>query len=357
MKKIGFLVYDYSKRGGLNEVVKNLSNELVDSYEIHIMSLIQEKENPYYMDERIKYKAFSKKEERLRQMRRSLKRPLAQYVKDHKLDIVILEGDYPGFIGSSLRFTSKAQIIFHEHGSLMSQWDRKDIVFIRFISSFFAHKTVVLTQRNKEAYKKKFLKQSSKIYVVPNWVEGDLNLRHEYKIDSKKIIYAGRLASEKGIIRLLEAWKLVKDKLRGWSLDLYGDGEEKQNIENFIAANNLSNSVNLNGWVDGVSDLYPDYSFFVLPSEREGFPLVILEAQSQGLPVISFDILTGPAEIINHKIDGLLIEEKNVAQFGDAILLLAENYELRKSMSKKAKENSKKFSKERILNLWTKILK
>lgn len=355
-KRIAFLVYNFSNSGGLNQVVVNLINELCNEYDIHLISLIQDKPISYKIDSRIQYTYLFSEEFRLRKMWKDAKKPLKEYVKNNSIEKVILEGDYPGIIGSSLRFTTNTKIIFHEHGSLMSQWDRKDIVGIRFLSSFLSHKTIVLTNRNKEAYKKKFFKREKNIFVAPNWVSEIGKNDIQYNKEAKKIIYVGRFGIEKGVLRLLKSWKLIEKDLPGWTLDLYGDGEEKEKVIEFIDKNNLSSSVNLKGWVDDVTKYFKDYAFLVLPSDREGFPLVLLEAQALGLPVVSYDILTGPSEIINHNKDGILVEEKNVEKFAKAMLFLANNPQTRENFSKNALENVKKFSKERILDIWRKIL-
>lgn len=357
MKKIAFLVYDYSRVGGLYQVVASVSDALCNDYEVYILSLFQEKEVPHFINPRIKFVSFGNKEKRLRELRKSLKKPLSNYINKHKIDMVFLEGDYPGFVGSSLRFTTKAEIIFHEHGSLMSQWNRKDIVLIRFISSFLTHKTIVLTQRNKEAYKKKFFQKDKNIFVIPNWVEDlPINANKDYDITSKKIIYAGRLGKEKGILLLLEAWKSLEKKYNDWTLDIYGSGEEKTNIKEYITNNNLSHSVVMKGWVDQVAEIFNQYAFFVLPSEREGFPLVLIDAQQRGIPVISFDILTGPKEIINDDEDGIIVKNRDALSLANAMQNLIENPELRVSMSKNAVKNVERFSKKSILNIWKKIL-
>ena len=355
-KRIAFLVYNFSNSGGLNQVVVNLINELCNEYDIHLISLIQDKPISYKIDSRIKYTYLFSKESRLRKMWKDAKIPLKEYVKDNSIDTVILEGDYPGIIGSSLRFTTNTKIIFHEHGSLMSQWDRKDIIGIRFLSSFLSHKTIVLTKRNKDAYINKFLKRNNNVYVIPNWVEDKFKNNKEYNINSKKVIYAGRFGYEKGVLNLLQAWSSVYKNLDGWTLDLYGDGEEKEKIKNFIFDNNLSDTVNLMGWKKNLHNKFNEYSFLILPSEREGFPLIILEAQLEGLPVISYDILTGPSEIINNEIDGILIKERNYILLGREIEKLAKDKEKRLKMSKKAKENVKRFSKEIIINYWKEII-
>lgn len=354
-KRIAFLVYNFSNSGGLNQVVVNLINELCNEYDIHLISLIQDKPISYKIDSRIQYTYLFSEEFRLRKMWKDAKKPLKEYVKNNSIEKVILEGDYPGIIGSSLRFTSKAKLVFHEHGSLMSQWERKDIVFIRFINSLLSHYTVLLTDRNKTAYNKRFLLKKSKIKVIENWVEA-INSSVMYNKDSKKIIYAGRLGKEKGVLKLLKSWNIAREDLHGWSLDIYGTGEEQERVNEYIINNNLSSSVSMLGWNSNVREKFRDYAFFVLPSDREGFPLVLIEAQAEGLPVISFDVLTGPREILNHMVDGILVEDGNIDKLAEEIKNLANETDLRVKMSQAALQNVSRFSKENILRKWESLI-
>ncbi|XVG94920.1 glycosyltransferase [Eubacteriales bacterium KG125] len=355
MKKIAFVVYNISYWGGLNQVVANVANELSKKYEVHIISLFLDDEVRYDFAENIKVIALSKEVKRLSVMRRELKKPLKDYVNINKINVVFLEGDYPGFIASTLRFTSKAKLVFHEHGSLMSQWERRDIVFIRFLNSFLTHKTITLTERNKNDYIKKFKYSKKKIVAIPNWI--DTNKEYgDYNPHSKKILAVGRLNYEKGFDLLIKIWASIAKDFPDWSIDLYGDGPEKDNLIALAKEAKVEDTLNFMGWQDNLHKVFQDYAFFVMPSLREGFPLILLEVQEAKLPIISFDILTGPGEIIQDNTNGYLVEPYNLSEFGDKMTELIISERKRVLLSNNSRINLHTFSKKEIKLKWIELI-
>lgn len=103
---------------------------------------------------------------------------------------------------------------------------------------------------------------------------------------------------------------------------------------------------------NALAEKYKEYSMYVLPSYREGLPLVLLEAKANRLPIVSFDIMTGPREIVRDGIDGILVPPYDLEKMGNAICSLIENEDLRSSMSLKSQENIYKYSKTAILKQW-----
>ena len=110
------------------------------------------------------------------------------------------------------------------------------------------------------------------------------------------------------------------------------------------------------GLVNDIYERYKDYAIYVLPSYREGLPLVLLEAKANRLPVVSFDCVTGPREIITDGVDGFLIDCYNKQTMANKILDLIESNDLRIKMSKNSYINLDKFSKEKILNQWIELI-
>lgn len=107
---------------------------------------------------------------------------------------------------------------------------------------------------------------------------------------------------------------------------------------------------------NALAEKYKEYSMYVLSSYREGLPLVLLEAKANRLPIVSFDIMTGPREIVRDGIDGILVPLYDLEKMGNAICSLIENEDLRSSMSLKSQENIYKFSKTAILKQWCDLI-
>ncbi|MBQ9624971.1 MAG: glycosyltransferase [Clostridia bacterium] len=93
-----------------------------------------------------------------------------------------------------------------------------------------------------------------------------------------------------------------------------------------------------------------------MSSKREGMPVVLLEAKLNRLPIVSYDIFTGPSEIVRNGTDGILVPDGDIEELASAMIKLIENKDLRKQMSDNSQENLEKFSKETILKQWFNLI-
>lgn len=150
-------------------------------------------------------------------------------------------------------------------------------------------------------------------------------------------------------------WKKVAEETTDWTLHIIGEGSQRPLLTKKIDELGLKNSVFLDGISPNLSKDYPSSSFAVFSSLYEGFPLAIVEAKSAGLPVISLDTPCGPKDIIRNNEDGILVPMGNLELLSEKILLLIKNEERRKIMGEKAKENAKRFSKDKIMAEWMKL--
>lgn len=174
----------------------------------------------------------------------------------------------------------------------------------------------------------------------------------EYCYQSKKIISVGRLSYQKNFNRLLDIASRVLPQHSGWTWDIYGEGEERDNLIKKIADLGLEGSVFIKGQVENLYDLYNEYAFLVMTSRYEGFPMVLLEAASCRLPMVSFDIETGPNEIIDNGSNGYLINPLSDTDMVNALNSLIDDVELRKKMSSNSFRTAENFSIEHILEQW-----
>ena len=130
----------------------------------------------------------------------------------------------------------------------------------------------------------------------------------------------------------------------------------KNEIIDLIKQNNLENHIILKGSSCDIYDLYQDYSFYVMTSRYEGLPMVLLEAKAKKLPIVSFDINSGPSDIIRDGVDGFLIKTFDCEAMANKICELIENPELRQKLSDNAHGNLDKFSKEKIIKQWCDLI-
>lgn len=128
----------------------------------------------------------------------------------------------------------------------------------------------------------------------------------------------GRFVAKKGFLLFIEALALLRERGVAFEAVLGGDGEDADAIDECIARYQLGGLVRRIGWVKDKTHFFEDIDVFVLPSLHEPFGIVLLEAMSHGVPVISTDS-EGPSEILHHGIDGVLAAKGDAAKLADAI--------------------------------------
>ena len=205
----------------------------------------------------------------------------------------------------------------------------------------------------------KYMKYHNNIAVIPNFIpEIPLDIT-----DSKQkvVISAGRMdrGDQKGFLRLIDIWKLVKSDslLKDWKLHIVGDGISKKDIESKIKEHKLESSVTLKPFSKDINKEYLRASIYAMSSYAEGFGMVLVESASLGLPAIAFDVKVGPSDIIENDESGYLIEDNDIDGFANKLKILMKDEELRNKLGLKAKRLvANKFSKEAILPLWRRIL-
>lgn len=203
---------------------------------------------------------------------------------------------------------------------------------------------VTLTKYDAEAFH-----NAKRLEIIPNFTSlkgtaADYSLRHCLAI--------GRFVAVKDFPRMIMLWKQVIEKHPNWILDIVGEGAEETAIRNIITENNLQGNIVLHPATNDVSQYYANSSIYLLTSKSEGLPMVLLEAQTCGLPIVAFDCPYGPREIIEDSKTGYLIQYDNDEALVEKLSALIDDEALRQSMGKTAQIASKRFDKETIMARW-----
>ena len=174
------------------------------------------------------------------------------------------------------------------------------------------------------------------------------------------VIAVGRSMYQKGLDRLIDAWKIVTDALgpgHGWQLLLIGDGELREALQAQADRLGLSSSVSLCGTVKDMPAVYMKAAILAMSSHYEGLPMALIEAQAYGIPAVSFDCQCGPREVIVDGQTGLLIPEGDVDALAEALLKLIRNPEERQRMGSEAARLAARFDFETIMHKWDDLFK
>ena len=189
------------------------------------------------------------------------------------------------------------------------------------------------------------------VVAIPNIVH--LNKTEKYSDhEQKRAIFVGRFAKQKAIPNLLAAWQLVHQRHPDWQLDMYGNGEYKDYYVKAIAA--LNANIMVHEPTKEIADKYCQSSMLLLTSLYEPFGLVIPEAMSCGLPVVSFEG-DGPCSIITDGSDGFIVKNRSIESFADRVCQLIEDQDLRRRMGQVAVVSAQRYSADKIMPLWKEL--
>ncbi len=169
---------------------------------------------------------------------------------------------------------------------------------------------------------------------------------------TRTAIAVGRLVPQKGYDLLLHAFAQIQAHHPDWNLTILGDGPLRSDLESLQQRLGLTGRVKLPGRQADLPTAFHQADLFVLSSRFEGFPNALCEAMACGLPAIATDCPSGPRDIIRDRIDGILVSNENVDALAHAMHQLMANETARQTLSTRAKEITKRFSIDRILEMW-----
>ncbi|ENQ6654358.1 glycosyltransferase family 4 protein [Campylobacter lari] len=348
--KILLLIGDITIGGGAERVVVNLANALFElGYDVKIFSFYKQGVDvAYELNNNIKIDYLHSKSR--------------ADVKKERLFYKLYYKHYESFLLKQ-RYKDVDVMIFNNcpHFPFFKNKNTKYINFIHMSLKKYRRKNnyfdalVVLSAKQINQWRK----HHKNVWVIPNFLCSKTSLQGKLQI--KNILSVGRMALEdqKGFLRLIEIWKLVQKnvKYKEWTLTIVGEGKLKNTIEYKIKKYKLENSVILRSFTKDIEKEYLHSSIYAMSSLYEGFPMVLVEVSSYGVPLISFDINTGPSDIIENGKSGYLIEDGDLQEFANKLCLLMDDENLRKQMGQSAKENiSHNFSKEKVMQKWQELL-
>jgi glycosyltransferase involved in cell wall biosynthesis len=200
-----------------------------------------------------------------------------------------------------------------------------------------------------------------KLSVIQNFLPARRGLEPEafgfLTAGTRHIVAMGRLEPEKGFDRLLTAFHRVARESPGWDLVVVGEGSLRPALTRLAASLGLQSRVKFPGRVGNARTLFSQCDLFVLSSESEGFGLVLVEAMSVALPVISFDCDFGPREIITPGVSGLLVPPGDVDSLANAMKRVMGDEALRVRLGVGARQESARFSADETGPRWEALLR
>jgi glycosyltransferase involved in cell wall biosynthesis len=242
-------------------------------------------------------------------------------------------------------------VVGQEHMNLESHTPQRQREIARRYPRLDA--VAVLTERDRETYSG-VLGEAGRLEWIPNAAPGldapPASLTHPV------VVAAGRLTPQKGFDMLIPAFAQVVERHPDWTLRICGGGPQRGRLAKLIMEHGLSNNVLLMGPVKRLDLQMSEASMYVLSSRFEGLPMVMIEAMSLGLPVVSFDCPTGPGDVIEDGRSGLLIPDGDIDALAAGMLRVIEDEPLRRALGAGASARAKDFSLDSIGPRWQALL-
>lgn len=357
MKTICFFEGDMSRGGGTERMTAIVANELasINKYNILIISLYNKNNISYFtLNNKVKHISLHSHPNASKFSILKSIVTLKDILKINKVDVLINVDVMLGIFSIPAILFSKIKLISWEHFNYLDDIGSRYTNYLRKISIFFCKKYIVLTDQDEIKFKQnnRFSNKITRIYNTCIYDKDYI----DYNVQSKIIISAGNMFNIKGFDMVVEIGKIVFDKHPDWKWYIYGDGVELNKIQTKIKNYKLDENIVIKSRTQEIERAYRESSIYVLTSRMESFGLVLLEAQSNNLPVVSFDIPSGPSEIIENNINGFLIKPFNVNDMAQKICILIEDENKRKYFSQHAKKNIYKFDIENVISQWQQII-
>lgn len=370
MLKVMRILYTYSSLaawGGVERVLIDKMNYLATQkrYEIYMLTTCQGAHPvPYALSARVhfvdigiqfhkqyQYAGLKRLVDRYRRVN-LFEKCFKEKVQEICPDIIICTTADP--VRSITKVKGIIPLIVESHSSYYSEsFGKKSILYKLncYVNKLFLHNAsgiVALTKQDAVNWRK----VNTFVSVIPNIVH--LNDTGVYSdCNSNHVIFVGRITYQKGLDALIRVWSIVQKIHSDWFLDIYGEGELKDYYKKIIG--DLDINIVIHHPESNILQRYCESSMLLLTSVYEPFGLVMPEAMSCGVPVVSFDCPYGPADIITDGVDGFLVKNRDINEFANRVCQLIEDRELRVRMGQAAVKSAQRYRADLIMPKWKEL--
>ena len=372
---ITFLVFDAYDGGGVARTTANLANHLARTHDVRVVSLYRRRdEGRFELDPAVELSTLRDLTQRQPVWARALNQIPSRLRPNPSARTLSMLTDL--LLWRSLRAIPAGSVVVSTRPSLhlaSTSFVRRGVTTIGWEHMHFSarfgsaalravlHKTVprldgyvVLTEADAADYRRELPSAATEIEVIRNSVSWPIRDRVP-GLDSNVVLAVGRLVPRKGFKRLIRAFGPIAREHPDWQLHIYGQGKQENEIRRLVRRLRLRKQVKLKGFSHDLPSVLAGGSVFAMTSLSEGFPMVLIEAMSAGVPVIAYDCPRGPAEIIRDGQNGLLIPEGPHEDFSKGLRTLVEDADLRARLGAQALRDAEAYSIEHIAADWERL--
>lgn len=347
MYRIAFLIEAFANKAGMERVLAVVANAICQNAEVTIITANQNGlKDAFMLNDDI-----NRIDLCVELNKKSYKRKLERCLGYKKYDIVVSMGGMDSYFLTDIKDGSKKILWYHFSYDIYKVFDNNLIkAWLHTIKRNVAARKFDVVVALCSGDKKKWNNHCKKSICIPNPVT-----IKPYSISScsnKEVFAVGRLQKQKGFDMLIDAWNIVCKSCPDWKLNVFGEGELRKCLERKIAENELADTITLCGVVEKIENEYIRNSLLVCSSRDEAFGLMIVEAESCGSPIVTFDCPSAPRELVHDGENGCVVPMGDIQGLANAIIMMLKDCELRKKMGKRSVELSERFQVEEIKKQW-----
>jgi len=353
--KIVFLGGNFDHSGGTERVATIIANQLAEAgHEVVVASLSRGQKPFFPLHQSIIIKSLFENEGRTLRRAPLLVYRLRKLLKAEQPDALVAVESMLALFTVPATSGLKLKHICWEHFNFKSDLGKKGRNLARQLAAKYCDVVVTLTERDRE-YWRKGTKGRAEIVTIPNPSPFPVQPIDDIATKQNVVLAVGRLAPQKGFDLLLRAWQGVFPRVPDWTLRIVGEGEQRDVLSKMATDLGIDQAVEFVGQTSDVGKYYRQASLFCLSSRFEGFPMVLLETLSFGLPVVSFDCDTGPAEVLAGT-GAILVPEGKVDDLGEALVNLIKSPKERQRIAARSHEKAQQYQINRVINDWIKLI-
>lgn len=371
---IAYCVPNLSGTGGMEKIITAKANYFADELNYRVTLLVSELNNnsiPFYVSPKVtvinleinQYTSNKIKGVSFINNLKILKQIYTKQIKKIAPDIIIIpERGYEDFFIPHIckdipkireyHFSKKASSLLEKELPFVKKLKSRLIKNLYFKQFKKYDAFVVLTEKDKKEWK-----HIKNIWVIPNYLDPVKIKQTPILNRPKRVISVGSMHNDrKGFTALINFWEQLKKHHQEWTLHIYGDGTFRPKLQKLIEEKNMQTSIFLEGNTNKIERKYQESQLFLFASKGEGLPMVLLEAQQHGLPIVAYNCYCGPSDILTQdNKGGFLVNLNDKNAFINYCDILLDDATLREIKSKEAYINAKRFQGNQIIPLWTNL--
>ena len=360
MKRIVFFISNFNSPGGTERVTATVSNALCAlGFEVHILSIVKDEKDVFYsVDPNVLVSNLGFSPNSSKKNFLNICSELRKYLLINKINnLIIVDSLCASFTFFATRLLN-INVICWEHFNL--EFKDKSILrsLGRFLASISCNHIVTLTDMDQKDWEKKYQYSRNKVSVIPNPIAFDVRLK-EFNQEKFKALSIGRLSPEKGFDDLITIWADFIQYNKDATLNIIGNGVEKNRLIALAEKYNLTKkNLNFLSSTKEIDRFYQDATLYLMSSHSEGLPMVLLEAQAFGVPVITFQCGHGVNNIVKNSFNGYLVRNRDKKLFCKILLdYMNLPVETLNILSKNSNTVASDYEIGQIRELWVVLLK